>query len=85
MMFKLGGLVNAINFRKVGSTLEAAGVISTNLPIVTEKNTAFFLRVIRHNLEFLYKSKWYNEINDSNKNPMLRFYKTIKSSFGQES
>ena len=77
--------LNSPYIRKVGSTLGAAGVISTNLPIVTEKNTAFFLRVIRHNFEFLHKTKWYNEINDSNKNPMLRFYKTIKSSFGQES
>ena len=77
--------LNSPYMSKVRSTLEAAGVIPTSLPVVTKKDTPFFLRVIRHNLEFLYKTKWYNEINDSNKNPMLRFYKTVKTTFGLES
>ena len=36
---------------------------------------------MRHNLEFLYKENWFAEINDSEKNPMLRLYKSFKKSF----
>ena len=71
--------------KKVKSTLLAAGVLPDNLPIVSKKDTPFFLRHMRHNLEFLYKENWLAEINDSVKNPMLRLYKTFKKSFEFES
>ena len=70
---------------KVRSTLEAAGVIPDELPIVNKENTNFFLRIIRNNNEFIFKSMWYNEINDSEKNPMLRLYKNFKTEFKPES
>ena len=70
--------------KKVRSTLQSAGVLPGSLPIVKEKDTQFFLRHMRHNLEFLYKEKWIAEINDSVKNPMLRLYKEFKKSFGFE-
>ena len=70
--------------KKVKSTLTAAGVLPDNLPIVSKKNTPFFLRHMKHNLEFLYKENWLSEINDSVKNPMLRLYKTFKKTFGLE-
>lgn len=38
--------------KKVKSTLSAAGVLPENLPIVSKKDTPFFLRHMRHNLEF---------------------------------
>ena len=70
---------------KVRSALEAAGVIPDELPIVNKDNTNFFLKIIRNNNEFIFKSMWYNEINDSEKNPMLRLYKNFKSEFKPES
>ena len=39
--------------KKVKSTLSAAGVLPENLPIVSKKDTPFFLRHMRYNLEFL--------------------------------
>ena len=69
---------------KVKSTLEAAGIIPDDLPIVSKQDTNFFLKHIKHNLEFLYKTNWLAEINDSQKNPMLRFYKIFKNSFEPE-
>ena len=71
--------------KKVKSTLTAAGVLPDNLPIVSKKDTPFFLRHMRHNFEFLYKENWLTEINNSAKNPMLRLYKTFKKSFKLES
>ena len=45
---------------------------------------SFFLRHMKHNLEFLYKETWLAEVNDSTKNPMLRLYKTFKKTFEAE-
>ena len=70
--------------KTVKNTLESAGVLPGNLPIVLKKDTLFFLRHMRHNLEFLYKEKWLADINDSETNPMLRLYKKFKKSFGLE-
>ena len=76
--------LNTPFMEKVKGTLESAGVLPGNLPIVKKKDNLFFLRHMRHNLEFLYKEKWFAEINDSEKNPMLRLYKKFKKSFGLE-
>ena len=76
--------LNTSYIKRVKSTLQAAGIISDNLPIVSNHDTSFFLKHIKHNLEFLYKTNWHAEINDSEKNPMLRFYKTFKTSFEPE-
>ena len=70
--------------KKVKLTLEAAGVVSENIPHITKHDTAFFLKHMRHNLEFLYKTSWLTDINDSVKNPMLRFYKIFKKTFESE-
>ena len=77
--------LNTPFMKKVSSTLESAGVLPGDLPIVRGKDTLFFLRHMRHNLEFLYREKWLSEINDSVKNPMLRLYKEFKKSFEFES
>ena len=37
------------------------------------------------NNESIFKSMWNNEINDTEKNPMLRLYKTFKTEFKPES
>ena len=68
-------LLNTPYMIKVRSALEAAGVIPDELPIVNKENKNFFLRIIRNNSEFIFKSMWYNEISDTEKNPMLRLYK----------
>ena len=78
-------LLNTPYMAKVRSALEATGIIPDELPIVNQENTNFFLRIVRNNNEFIYKSMWYNEINDSEKNPMLRLYKQFKTEFKPES
>ena len=79
----------------VKSTLESSGVIPGdlpivrdkntllpgNLPIVSKQNTLFFLRHMRHNLEFLYKENWFAEINDSEKNQCDGYINPSKNPF----
>ena len=78
-------LLNTPYMVKVRSALEVTGIIPDELPIVNKENTNFFLRIIRNNNELIFKSMWYNEINDTENNPMLRFYKYFKTEFKPES
>ena len=78
-------LLNTPYMSKVRSALEATGIIPNELPHVNKENTNFFLRIVKNNNEFIYKSMWFNEINDTEKNPMLRLYKQFKINFKPES
>ena len=39
---------------------------------------------IRKHMELMYNNNWFNELNDSDRNPKLRLYKHVKSVFAPE-
>ena len=70
---------------KIKTTLQSAGLpLIGEIPEIQATDTTTILKLIKYNLENIFKTTWLHSINDSEKHPMLRTYKLFKTEFKRE-